>query len=339
VADVSLNDDVLVSNLRALQAEYRDGTRMIDVCPVCESSDISVFHPNIHRATHPNFYIAEDNLVWCDHCGTIMTDRIFPPDYYFRYLNEFYDVNPPGIYPESYIRPLIRKKYLEDTLLKYADKPRSILEVSSFEGTTLDTLSDFGCEVFGVEPTTSAHVLAVKSFPRFSHRLVNRVFEDCAGDLQDETFDLIIFSQSFRQIADPIKSLQIVDDLISEGGFLLIDEGSFLEHMLTCPFSELPYNLFTEKNYYYSQTGLLHLLHRFGFEYLCHTQSHAVQGVGATRRYAMILLRKKSDLEIDDSLLQQSKKVSNILVSAFRERWSTPEDVLQQILDTQVTAG
>ena len=164
--------------------------------------------------------------------------------------------------------------------------------------------------------------------------MITAVFEDSAERLKGLKFELIIAAHAFRQIAHPVKALHIIESVISDDGYLMIDEGCFLEDMLTYPNSELAYSLFQQKNYYYSQTSLIYFLARRGFEFIANGCFHSAPGGQWLRRYSTLVFRRNPNAVADETYLAASKAASDTVIQRFRSVYKTPDETISAILET-----
>jgi hypothetical protein len=329
-------------NFAEFEKFYESSGNSNQVCPVCDCRQFSHFQRNFSRCRSTDgstmdFRLTDTNYQTCNDCGTIMSDTIFPPDYYFDFINNFYAVESLSIVPTSYRKPLFREHFLNFFTEQKNWQPRSVLEVSSFEGATMDVLMrKYDAEVYGLEPTTLTINAAKKSFPNLAANMHNCVFENALEFLGDKKFDMIVFSGSFRQNAHPLDSLGIIENLISDDGYIYLDEGNFIDDCLSSytPF-EFCAAMNQQKNYYYTLNILLYLFEKFGFEYLSSLGRHVVDRRGTEAnpelyefpRHSAVLLQRNQKIIPDKMRLQKSKLISDSFVQLYHQYFKTDEDV------------
>lgn len=329
--DQSIGSRENYNNLKKL---YKGREKNTVECPVCKSMNFEKFHRQIIRY-NTDYWIEDDSLLQCARCGTIQSETIYPPGFYFDFINEFYGVNPGSVGIGSRIKSVHRQNFLIAATFEKPFKINTLLEISSFDGATLDQLTKcFECDGYGVEPTATAVDLACTEYPHLADRMITAVFEDSAERLKGLKFELIIAAHAFRQIAHPVKALDIIESVISDDGYLMIDEGCFLEDMLTYPNSELAYSLFQQKNYYYSQTSLIYFLARRGFEFIANGCFHSAPGGQWLRRYSTLVFRRNPNAVADETYLAASKAASDTVIQRFRSVYKTPDETISAILET-----
>ena len=204
-----------------------------------------------------------------------MSDRIYQPEYYFDFINQFYCIESLEVNPGTFVKPEARRSFFSTIISPTGFKPTSILEIGCFDGATLDIFKHaFNSKVFGVEPATASLNASLVNFPHLNGCVVNDVFERTGPLLEGKIFDLILSSYAFRQNAHPIATLEIVNKIISDDGFFYLDEGQFQDVFLTASDLEIGQGLFQQKNFYYSINGLIYLFEKYGFEYFASLNRH-----------------------------------------------------------------
>lgn len=135
----------------------------------------------------------------------------------------------------------------------------SFLEVGCAFGFTPEWLKrDYGCRVFGVEPSSTA----VERCEAAGVPIIARTGEDLASEelVTDERFDVILFRHALDPIVDPVRVLAGVRRYLKDDGVLLI-------HCVNVEFYDAmdPYHPFL-----YSPTTLRRLLAKVGFAIFRH---------------------------------------------------------------------
>jgi SAM-dependent methyltransferase len=184
-------------------------------CPVCKKREVEVLIQ------------VEDYEYWtegvfpfgrCVHCSAV-------------YLVERPDAESIGsYYPEEYspfdsggsigagIVGVMRKRNAA-RIAKHLKVGASLLEIGCATGDLLLPLrDDFGLEVSGLEISEYASSLA-----REKHGL--NVFTGVMGevDFKGRTFDAVVMRHVLEHLHDPQKDLDLINDLLKPGGYLLIE--------------------------------------------------------------------------------------------------------------------
>ena len=111
------NDLSAKKNYEEFEKVHSAGAQVVSVCPVCGGTSFDHFSRQIIRCRNPNFEWVDTALQTCGTCGTIMSDRIYQPEYYFEYINNFYDTEVLELYPGSFIKPKSRRISSSDLVL------------------------------------------------------------------------------------------------------------------------------------------------------------------------------------------------------------------------------
>lgn len=258
----------LVAEYLKLFDMYREKAVKIEVCPVCGHKHLVKFLRDVVRLDHlSTCYLSDDYLLCCNRCGLVMVDRVYPVDYYHHYINRFYGVPPTDTYVAEYSMSKAEQRC--EILKRSGVCTDDVLEVSSFDGVTLDMLQrQFGSNVIGFEPTKSATDFAVKHFPDLKGRVYNDCFERYSEHGVDKKFDAVLFSYCFRAVSDPDAALTLLQEIVKPGGVVVVDEGFLMEDFLL--FHEIETvkrRIYSYKLFYYGLHNLIYLFERYGFTY------------------------------------------------------------------------
>lgn len=209
-------------------------------------------------------------LLTCERCGTVRTPVVYDKEFYFDFLNNFYDVTPSTISPDMPLKAGMRMLVLNSAAKMTGSTPKSLLEVSSYDGVTLSVfLRNYpGATVKGIEPTVAAVDFAERVFPDLKGKMYRESFE-MHQFAPSERFDAVIFSLSFLMILDPLGSLRKLRPQVNPGGIVLMNEGGYVNDMLTAGQAHWPVRyFFTQKTFFYTYQSLRYLMARAGFRYL-----------------------------------------------------------------------
>ena len=192
---------------------------------------------------------------------------------------------------------------------------KSLIEISSFDGSFLSEFAKHNPKVeyaTGVEPSSKIYEFC-KSFYKD-----NRIkFINCLSEqfkvTPGQTYDFACSSMAFSQCAYPLKTLEIYSKIIKPGGYLYLDEGSFLENMLNFEKEELYWYIFQgQKNYFYSINTIQYIFAKYGFELIAKNSLHFKTRPSWVHRYSGILFQK-SDSFIDKKDIELSGKILSLL--------------------------
>jgi hypothetical protein len=310
-----------IDRYKKLHSNFLEHSIEINTCPVCQSKDfIDIAKQLIRLLSYLIYYPNGDILRLCLCCGTVMANRIYPPQYYFQYLQMFYGVRPGGRDEVLEKKARIRKDIATDLTKNFSFAPAAVLEVSCYDGSTLDLLAkDMKVDVWGVEPTLSAVDYAEKTYPHLKGKILGSTFEDsrdfCSAN---SPFDIINLSYCFRQISNPLLALEIILESLSDGGFVLVDEGDLLDDFLSAFDSEyFIRSLYQQKNYYYSLQSLIYLFESHGFEFIRSVRIQEATGVKLT--YRGLVFRKTGVERKDSERLRLANYTGQVIAAAFEE--------------------
>lgn len=206
----------------------------------------------------------------CARCGLIFTKNIFPPDFYYGFVNTFYGL--AGENPSNSVIKLQKYKYkkiktflpLLSSFFSVRLSKKSLLEVSSFYGIGLDAFQN-AYNTTGIEPASNAAEYSYK-LTKGKCKIINDCYENSIEHLTK--YDVILFTFAFRQIADQHFLLDSLKKLINKNGYLIICEGH-LSDFIYCESLQSMKNHFRHyKNAYYTSLNLRIALETRGFEYI-----------------------------------------------------------------------
>ena len=182
-----------------LKKKFSQESKFHEECNVCSSKEYTILGDDIIRLSNTKLYITDDyqKLLVCKRCGCVRKSQIFPNAYYFDYLNYLYNIVPNNIdktmIQKAELRAQICREYLKENSLSL----NSVLEISSYDGVTLNYFYNFFKKkssskisyptTVGIEPTTLAVQFALKQFPHFQGKIINDLVEKT-----DETIDELI---------------------------------------------------------------------------------------------------------------------------------------------------
>ena len=220
------------------------------------------------------------------------------------------------------IRAQMCNDYFEENSLSV----KSILEISSYDGVTLDYFYNFfkkktASGIFypntlGIEPTTLAVQFALKQFPYLQGKVINDLAEniDLSKLTLDLKFDTIIFSYALRMIVNPKKIISDIAKKLSHKAILLIHEGGLINtNMLSLTSHQLYRQFAQQKINYFTNHGLKYLMESnfFKFYKFLFHDSNNLQGVLMGFEYDKKIRPDEKDLEL-------SKEASNLCLSYWR---------------------
>lgn len=333
IADPTSVDDsnTYVRNYDQLREKYLTGSSRVEKCPVCDSRTMIRILPHVVPLLWSRIYLKNgDNLQLCDSCGTIMMDRIYKPDYYREFLDEFYKVVPDSLDSLVMKKGEIRNRLAMEVAQDFGVGFRRILEVSSYDGSTLDLFQrSFEADVFGVEPTTEAVAFAERTFPKLVGRMCCSLFEESGPFVTRKApFDLILLSYCFRQMSQPSAALDLLAEIIAPGGFVLLDEGELLEDIFLITKTQLAVRSFySQKCFFYSHNSLIFLFERHGFEYVRSIQLDKWHK-DISLRYRALIFKRNPDVKPDQMRLRNANLVGQAVHGYVQEVVSS-EDALR----------
>jgi SAM-dependent methyltransferase len=323
-----MDEALLKERYLELHRKYLPNATDLDQCPVCKSRDFTALFPFLVRiCTHHSYFPNGDKIRMCNLCGTFMVDRVYLPAYYQYYINLFYGVCPAGPDPNLKKKAEIRLSILEDICRTFDFKPKNVLEVSSYDGSTLDYIrSNMGVTVAGVEPTSQAVSYAGATYPELSGKIHNSVFEASADFCRHHApFDIAVLSYCFRQMSAPLVALDILRDCLAPGGYVLFDEGALLADCLNSRNGQdFIHQLHQQKNFYYSQHSLVFMLQRMGFEYVRSYRFHGEPLLG----YTGTVFRYTGKGTVDLEQLEMGSLLGQSMAALYNHLAKSDEDVL-----------
>jgi len=96
-----------------------------------------------------------------------------------------------------------------------------VLEVGCGFGFSLEWLNrDYGCEVFGIEPSEESRQRCVKA--KAIHMLAGAAEEYFIDQVPKDRFDVVLFRHCLENIVDPRSILTGVRDVLAPGGIVLV---------------------------------------------------------------------------------------------------------------------
>lgn len=311
------NENIILKSYEDLKKKYFDTKLEISSCLVCKSKLFQNIGPSIIRLANRQLYVTEENLLLkkCDECGHVTTSYTYSPEYYFEYLNRFYGVVPSSVTPKMLEKASLRKNILEKNAKIQKVKINQILEISSYDGVTLNYLDQQlnksffkkKCNVFGIEPTTSAVVFSEKNFSNLKGRILNSTAEQVDYFKYKKKFDAVISSEALRMVSNPEKLIKNIKQKLNKNCIFIVHEGTFMNTVLTSNQEHQYFRQFSQQKInYFTLQGLNYFMKKNGFEdsQLDIHDSASLQAVIQTFIYTGT---KKEDY----SLLKLSKSISD----------------------------
>ena len=225
-------------------------------------------------------FIVEDKkkLVSCNRCGSVRRSVIYPAEFYFDYLNLFYDVVPTGIQNDMIHKAQLRGQFLQSMLDENPTPTSSILEISSYDGVTLAYLREiFKSEhygelqypsLLGIEPTVGAVEFAKQQFPFLKNDLIADLAEQVDYSNLERTFDIVVASYALRMVTDPETLIKNLKSNVRDGGVVLIHEGSLINTIPSLLEEHQNYRQFSQQKIIYPTShSLKFLFERCGFRF------------------------------------------------------------------------
>lgn len=320
-------ENLMIKKFLSLKEKYWSSGRIIDKCLICENSNLDKFASDIVRLANTKLYIEDEDLFLqqCSDCGHVTTSYLYPNEYYFEYLNTFYGVVPSIIASDMEQKAKFRldvlRRYLETT----GKEINSVLELSSYDGVTLNHLEKNlkkkifsfkrNVEVFGIEPTTAAVSFAENVFVNLKNKMVNKLAEQVDYAQFNIQFDAVITSYAMRMMSNPSAVIDAIKDHLSHKGVFLVHEGSFVNTTNTLNQEHQYYRQFSQQKVnYFTIQGLKFFMQKKGFEHfegITHDASN-LQG-------SMQTFIHSGNSVIDEDLLKTSKMISDVCI----QNWKT----------------
>ena len=261
--------NTLVENFVTVANRHKASALPAKCCPVCESADAQPFVDEIIRLKNRQLYVKSGRpLLRCSRCGCIRASIDFSTEWRFEFLNGSYDVIPGSITPDSLLKAAMRMMMLSRVKPLTGITPRSLLEVSSYDGVTLKAfLQTFGGTVTGIEPTVKAVDFAETVVPELKGLMHRQTFE-MHEFAPDDRYDAVIFSLSFQMISKPLESLRKLKPHLNPGAIVLMNEGGYINDVQVTGKRSFPFRFFfQQKTVYYTYQGLRYLMARAGYRY------------------------------------------------------------------------
>ncbi len=224
-------------------------------CNLCQSDDAEVvFEPGVAQ---------EGRIVRCRNCDLMYVSprqRVELNDYRERGEGEKagWEVSPSGL--ERQRNQVRDYRHALDAAVEHAPGGKA-LEVGCCTGTLLNELKERGMDCLGVEPNSFA-----ARYGRENFCLDVRVATLDEVDLEQNTFDVVLFLHVIEHVTDPIAVLRTIHRVLKPGGLLIIE---------TPRYDTLTFRLFgrRERNivdnwhlYFYTTETLKKSLEEAGFE-------------------------------------------------------------------------
>jgi len=319
-----------------LKKKYSKEYKFNDECVVCGCKGFSVLGDDVIRLWNCKFYIVEkdEKLIICDECGCIRKSYAYGADYYLEYLNNLYGVVPFGVTIQMVKKAKFRAEFIKDCFQENPRDVNSILEISSYDGVTLNYLynffrrkssSDYSYPiVIGIEPTSEAVRFSIEKYPQLEGNIVNDLAENLDFNLLQFNLDVIVSSHALRMITKPKKVILGISSKVNDNAIFVVDEGSFINTTITSMQTHQLYRQFSQQKInYFTNHGLKYLMESNNFKFvksMAH-DSFDLQGV---------LLGFKSDpsIKADEFDLKLSKTVSNFSVKFWKELQKNKKEFL-----------
>lgn len=189
-------------------------------CNLCGSDDPVVI------GRKGRFGLGLTNVV-CRKCGLVyvnprMDDSELARFYTNVYREQFYDAGEPD---DRVVASRLRKaEYWHNFIAPHVRPSDKVLDIGCETGSLLYLLhTRTGCEVAGIEPTTSYAEYGVN---RRGLNILNGMFPDVA--LPHPSYDVVIICHVLEHMSDPVGRLRDVRQILSPGGRLFVSVPSML---------------------------------------------------------------------------------------------------------------
>lgn len=154
---------------------------------------------------------------------------------------------------------------------------RKLLDVGSGPGFFIQTGSERGWNTVGVEPAKAAWKYATEEL---GAEVLNRVFDEESIQQLDE-FDVIHFNNVLEHLPDPMMTLSLTNQILSNGGLICItapNDFNPLQDAVVDYCKKEPYWIdIREHLNYFDLDSLENLLRRMGFVPIYHTSSFPLE--------------------------------------------------------------
>ena len=236
-----------------------------------------------------------------------------PKEFYFEYVNNCYDWQPNCVSEASRIKTQYKLDFLSN--FNAIKETESLIEISSFDGDFLSEFTKHNPKVeyaTGIEPSSKIYEFCKSYYQDKRLNFINCLSEQYKA-VSGRSYDFICSSMAFAQCAYPIETLQTYSRIIKPGGYLYIDEGTFLENMLNFEKEEIYWYIFQgQKNYFYSINTIQYIFGTFGFNLIAKNSVHIKTRPSWTNRYTGILFQKREDYH-EKIKLDFSRNIFNLL--------------------------
>jgi hypothetical protein len=245
VDSMGRDGEALVRRYVALEARHAAGARAARACPVCDGTDAVAVLPEIIRLKNRALNLKSGrSMLRCGGCGCVHAPLLFQKEFYFEFVNQFYDVAQSSVSPDMAMKAGLRMNLLRTAAAMTATEVKSVLEVSSYDGTTLAAFQQtFNGQVKGIEPTVKAVTFAEGIFPQLKGHMHPESPELHRFD-PEERFGAIIFSLSFQMICEPFEMLRTIGRHASPGAVVLMNEGGYINDVLNAAQDHYPVRFF-----------------------------------------------------------------------------------------------
>ncbi len=189
---------------------------------------------------HPDLGAYSDDYSVCRACGTLVSRASVIPQtaqaaddasqelYSKTYWNERQTKHHglPDIVARARLDLPERCTYWLETLLRYRPPPGRVLEVGCGNGGFVALLGWAGFKAVGTEMSPWVVNFARETFG----------IDVYAGPIEAQafgpgSFDVIVLNDVIEHLADPAGTLKVCAELLSEGGFFLIQTPEYIEHL------------------------------------------------------------------------------------------------------------
>ena len=228
------------------------------------------------------YCLNNENLLFCNNCGLIFSEFTHPYQYYLEYLSNLYDQTDPISYDKNLLKIdeewALEKHFARINFLDKFDKILSknlkLLEISSYRGWGLNN-SNSEMKVYGIEAHKQSVDFNKIHFPYLADKVHYNLFELSDEFLnKNKNFDIILISQAFRLMRDPFESIKILNEILNDDGYVIIDESLFLDSIIEEYFegkknlNDLNKIFSHGKTFYYSKNHIKFLFESNGFEFI-----------------------------------------------------------------------
>jgi len=228
------------------------------------------------------YCLNNENLLFCNTCGLAFSEFTYPYQFYLDYLSSLYDQTDPMTYDENLLKideewglekHIARINFL-DNFDKILNKNLKFLEISSYRGWGLNN-NKSEMDVYGIEAHKQSVDFNKINFPYLADKVDYNLFELSDKFLnKNKNFDVILISQAFRLMRDPFASIELLNEILNDDGYLIISESDFLDTIITEYFEDKKSlndlnKIFSHaKSFYYSKNHIKFLFESNGFEFI-----------------------------------------------------------------------